>query len=147
MVTIKSNTRVFSPDGQGNPAFVPTAAQPVLTPAAPRPVTVAVNTTATSKHPPLAHKRPAKKAEGKRGVARKGQGKGVKRAARAKKGEGKTPQRRTAPISVDFQQAIAVLGSAKRKDMAAIQAIVGQLNPMPKASRKRIMDAVGTILG
>lgn len=146
MVTIKSNARVFSPDGQGNPAFVPTAAQPVLTPAA------AATRAAVAKTPVPPILAPTPKPAPVRSKAKRlkvaaARKQAPKRKPRAKKGEGKTPQRRTAPISVDFHQAIAVLGAAKRKDMAAIQAIVGQLNPMPKASRKRIMEAVGTILG
>lgn len=109
-----------TPVGAAAPAF----GNPETAPASPKP----------RKKP--ATKRKAKKAARKRVL--------TKKDTKAILGRGGA--RRVAALSVDFAQAMQMAAGLKKKDVAAIQAVVQLLNPLARPARKRVMEAVAGVL-
>lgn len=89
---------------------------------------------------PDAPKRSRKKAAPKR-KAKKAARKPRAAAPAATKGK-RGGRRAVAALSVDFAQAMQMAAGLKKKDVAAIQAVVQLLNPLARPARKRVMEAV-----
>jgi hypothetical protein len=119
--TAPHNPRPATPVGAANPAF----GNPETAPAAPK--------RSRNKSAP---KSKAKKAARKRVL--------TKKDTKAILGRGGA--RRVAALSVDFAQAMQMAAGLKKKDVAAIQAVVQLLNPLARPARKRVMEAVAGVL-
>lgn len=52
---------------------------------------------------------------------------------------------RVAPLTMNAEQALAALAGLGRVELSTMQALVALLNPLPRAARKRVLEAVASI--
>lgn len=59
----------------------------------------------------------------------------------------RTRRSHVAPLAMDAVTALSVVNSLARKEVQAMQELIGMLNPLARPARKRVLEAVAAILG
>lgn len=119
------------------PAFTPVAATPVAA------TTIAAP---DEKHAKNGRAGAAVKAAGKHGTPRKGKAKRVAKAAASDAPAKRVRTSRVAPLMMDAHQALNALGGLSKKEVEVLQALIAQLNPLPRPGRSRVLTAVASLI-